>query len=176
MSSSSICKPAKKSVSATCSGDPRRARPRGARLAAAALALLLLAGCGSEPVRQVEAGLRSVKESIQSTFGGGNKGAPALAAGIRQYDNGDYRAAADSLQLALDQGLSASADRVTAHKYLAFIDCASGREQKCRDEFGAALRIDPDMELAPAEAGHPIWGPVFRSVKAQFRGKAGGGS
>jgi hypothetical protein len=22
------------------------------------------------------------------------------------------------------------------------------------------------MELAPAEAGHPIWGPIFRSLKA----------
>jgi hypothetical protein len=21
------------------------------------------------------------------------------------------------------------------------------------------------MELAPAEAGHPIWGPIFRSLK-----------
>jgi hypothetical protein len=36
----------------------------------------------------------------------------------------------------------------------------------CRDEFRAALDIDPSMQLEPAEAGHPVWGPVFRSVKA----------
>lgn len=162
---------------ATFSSDPGIAAARGVRRAAVlACAAVLLAACSSEPVRKVESGLRSVKEGIQNTLGGSNKGAPALAAGIRQYDNGDYRAAADSLQRALDQGLSASSDRVTAHKYLAFIDCAAGREQLCRDEFGAALRIDPDLQLAPAEAGHPIWGPVFRSVKAQVRGKAAGGS
>jgi Tfp pilus assembly protein PilF len=144
--------------------------------AAFACAALLLAACSSEPAQQVEASFRSMKESIQSSLGVGNKGAPDLAAGIREYDDGNYPASAKSLQRALDLGLSASADRIKAHKYLAFIDCTSGREQKCRDEFRAALQIDPNMELAPAEAGHPIWGPVFRSVKAQFRRKAGNGS
>ena len=53
-----------------------------------------------------------------------------------------------------------------AHKYLAFIDCVSERIPACRDEFRKALRIDPGMELSTAEAGHPIWGPVFYAVKA----------
>ncbi|HEX2198913.1 MAG TPA: TssQ family T6SS-associated lipoprotein, partial [Burkholderiales bacterium] len=57
-------------------------------------------------------------------------------------------------------------DRVNAHKHVAFIHCASDRERACRDEFRRALRVNPDLELAPAEAGHPIWGPIFRSVKA----------
>ena len=39
---------------------------------------------------------------------------------------------------------------------------ASGQ---CRDEFRRALAVDPALELAPAEAGHPVWGPIFRSVK-----------
>jgi len=26
--------------------------------------------------------------------------------------------------------------------------------------------VDPGLELAPAEAGHPVWGPIFRSLKA----------
>jgi len=147
------------------------------RLAAIlACSALLLAACGSEPMRKVEEGFQGVKQSIQSSFGDGNKGAPALAAGIRQYDNGDYRDSEKSLQSALDLGLSASADRVKAHKYLAFIDCTSARQPQCRDEFRQALQIDPNMELAPAEAGHPIWGPIFRSVKAQARHEPGGGS
>ncbi|MDA1107929.1 MAG: TssQ family T6SS-associated lipoprotein [Proteobacteria bacterium] len=52
-----------------------------------------------------------------------------------------------------------------AHKYLAFIHCASSREKRCREEFAKALEINPKLELEPAEAGHPIWGRVFRSAK-----------
>jgi len=49
---------------------------------------------------------------------------------------------------------------------VAFIHCSENRSRQCRDEFRKALAIDPDMELAPAEAGHPTWGPIFRSAKA----------
>jgi Tfp pilus assembly protein PilF len=146
------------------------------RAAVLGCAVLLLAACSSEPVQQVEASFRSMQESIQSSLGVGNKGAPDLAAGIREYNDGNYQASASSLHRALNLGLSASGDRIKAHKYLAFIDCTSGREQQCREEFRAALQVDPNMELAPAEAGHPIWGPVFRQVKAEFRRKAGGSS
>jgi Tfp pilus assembly protein PilF len=122
----------------------------------AATATVLLAGCQSEPVRE-----------IQRTFNDlfAHKGEAALTRGLREYDDGHYAQSARSLQLALEQGLS-KADRVKAHKYLAFIYCADGRVGPCRDEFRAALDIDPSMQLAPAEAGHPVWGPVFRSVKA----------
>ncbi len=44
--------------------------------------------------------------------------------------------------------------------------CAGNRVVPCREEFRKALTVDPELELAPAEAGHPIWGPVFKSVKA----------
>lgn len=88
-----------------------------------------------------------------------------LTSGIRQYENGDYENASRTLQTALDDGLERDAQKVAAHKYLAFIHCVSGRERQCRDEFRRALDINPRMELEPAEAGHPIWGPVFRSVK-----------
>ena len=91
---------------------------------------------------------------------------PSLAAGLKQYDDGDYDASAKSLQVAIEKGLPPK-DKVTAHKHLAFIHCASKRERACRDEFRKALAIDPSLELAPAEAGHPIWGPVFRSLKGR---------
>ena len=115
-----------------------------------------LAACSWEPVRDIRA---SFSHAIH------REGEPSLAAGIRKYDNGEYAAAAKDLQTALKLGLWDS-DRVRAHKYLAFIDCASSRIDGCRHEFRLALDIDPQMQLAPAEAGHPIWGPVFRSVKA----------
>lgn len=94
-----------------------------------------------------------------------DKAEPVLEAGVRLYEDGNYAESAKSLQAAIDQGL-ATKERARAHKYLAFIHCASSREQLCRDEFRQALAEDPSLELAPAEAGHPIWGPIFRAVKA----------
>jgi Tfp pilus assembly protein PilF len=90
-----------------------------------------------------------------------------LDQGIRQYDNGDYRIAARTIQGALDEGLT-TRSRARAHKYLAFIDCISGQQTQCRDQFRKALEIDPSMQLQPEERGHPIWGPVFKSVKASM--------
>ena len=85
--------------------------------------------------------------------------------GIRQYDEGNYKVAARSIQGALDQRLT-TRSQSRGHKYLAFIHCTSGQQAQCRDEFRKALEITPGLELKPEEAGHPIWGPVFRSVKA----------
>lgn len=114
---------------------------------------LLLAGCGTEPMRKVQAFLQP------------NKGQAALNAGLKQYEDGEYTAALKNLRSAIDLGLD-DANLVVAHKTVAFIYCVSNRERQCRDEFRKALAVDPAMELAPAEAGHPAWGPVFRSVKA----------
>jgi len=118
-----------------------------------AVALAALAACSSDP-------MRGVRDLFQSA-----KGQAAFATGLKQYDNGDYAESAKNLQGALDQGL-AERDKVAAYKHLAFIHCVSGRERQCRDEFRKALALDPSMDLAPAEAGHPIWGPIFRAVKA----------
>jgi Tfp pilus assembly protein PilF len=123
----------------------------------AAVGALLLAGCQTEPMRAMQADFRSLI--------GSSKGEPALAAGLRQYEDGNYAEASKQLQAAVDQGLGRS-DRVKAHKHLAFMHCVSGRTSACRDEFRKALAMDPDLDLGPAEAGHPTWGPVFRSVKA----------
>jgi tetratricopeptide (TPR) repeat protein len=95
-----------------------------------------------------------------------SKGAQELERAVKSYEEGEYRNAAKQFQAALDFGLDAKADQANAHKYLAFIACVSGREKACRDEFRKALEADPAFELAPAEIGHPLWGPVFRSVKA----------
>ncbi|TAK86565.1 MAG: DUF4398 domain-containing protein [Betaproteobacteria bacterium] len=114
---------------------------------------LVLAGCGSAPMRKVQ-------EFLQPS-----KGEPALKAGLKQYEDGDYAGSLKNLQSAIDQGL-ANRDLVVAHKHAAFIYCVSNRERQCRDEFRKAIAVDPAMELAPEEAGHPVWGPAFRSVKA----------
>jgi len=97
-------------------------------------------------------------------------GAAGLAKGIEAYENGQYRAARNQLSGALESGLDAP-DQVTAHKYLAFIACASGQRITCRSHFKKALDIDAGFSLTRTESGHPIWGKIFREVKAE-RSKA----
>jgi hypothetical protein len=87
-----------------------------------------------------------------------------LQAGIEAYDNGRHRDAAKLLRATLASDPS-SAEQVEAYKYLAFIDCSANRRTQCRDNFRRALAIDPSLELTPAESGHPVWGPIFRSLK-----------
>lgn len=89
----------------------------------------------------------------------------AFSAGLKQYETGEYGESAKNLQGAISLGLPVR-ERADAHKHLAFIHCAENRERQCRDEFRKALEVNPALELAPAEAGHPVWGPIFRSLKA----------
>ena len=116
------------------------------------LMVSLIAGCASSRVSAPER----------------SRGEQALDAGLRQYEAGEYADAQKSLQGALVAGLGPK-DHVNARKHLAFIHCAAGRQAQCREEFRRALEIDPQLELTPAEAGHPSWGPAFRAVKAGRR-------
>jgi Tfp pilus assembly protein PilF len=115
-------------------------------------------GCSSGPLKDLGA---KISDAVQP------KAEKDLAAGVKFYEDGDYRRAAKLLQDSLDGGLNRAADQASAHKYLAFTYCVTSRERLCRDEFKKALNADPGFELDAAEAGHPIWGPVFRGVKAK---------
>ena len=118
--------------------------------------LMALAGCSTQP-------MRDLRDQLREIFQLGDGGS-AFRLGLRQYDSGQYAEAARSLQTALELGLN-DGDSANAHKHLAFINCAAQRERACRDEFRRALRADPQLELSPAEAGHPVWGPVFASLR-----------
>lgn len=98
---------------------------------------------------------------------GSNKGEDELEFGVRAYEDGELAYSAKLLQAGLDAGLRSTSNRVRAHKYLAFIHCASNRVPQCRDEFKKALDLDSSFDLRENEAGHPVWGPVFRSVKTK---------
>ena len=89
-----------------------------------------------------------------------------LASGIASYDDGAYMQAMLQLQNALLLGLDSGIRQAEAHKYLAFIYCVGKFPALCSDEFAKALAADPGFELTPAEAGHPLWGPIFRKLKA----------
>lgn len=116
---------------------------------------LLLSGCGT-----------SGKSSCNN-----NPADQKLNYGVLSYEEGNYQASMIALQGVLDTGLGNNAEKVRAYKYLAFINCVSSREKMCRDNFRKALKIDPNFDLEPAEAGHPVWGPVFRSVKSKYSNK-----
>ena len=116
------------------------------------LAALVLAGCETGPFKTLGA-VRYAGNSY-------------LAEGELNYEEGNYKVAKRRLQFALEEGLSRP-DRVKAHKFLAFIACVSSQPLTCREEFAIALELDPKFELDAAEAGHPIWGPMFKSVKAK---------
>jgi Tfp pilus assembly protein PilF len=88
--------------------------------------------------------------------------------GVLSFEEGNYPSATIALQGVLDIASSEKQERVKAFKYLAFIQCVSGRELMCRDYFKKALEIDPSFNLDTAEAGHPIWGPVFRGIKSKL--------
>lgn len=91
-----------------------------------------------------------------------------LALGQRQYDAGTYEDALKSLNESLAHGALSREDQSTARKLLAFIHCVSNREEACRGEFRKAFEINARFELTAAEAGHPIWGPVYRNVRSQM--------
>ena len=118
-----------------------------------AAAVILLSACGT-----TGKGLGLFKE---------NPAEQKLSSGVKSYEEGDYKYSLGALQGALDMGLSSKDSQVTAYKYMAFIHCVSGREKQCRDSFKKAFEIDPNFDLKAAEAGHPVWGPVFRSMKAK---------
>lgn len=138
--------------------------PNFRRLASAALLLALaLAGCtqfGGEPLPDPSA--RPAGAAPGPVVAGG----PALARGMAQYEEGNYGEAASQFRQALEQKLSPP-EQVRARKHLAFAYCVAGKDRQCGDEFKKLLELSPGFELDPAEAGHPIWGPVFRRVKAK---------
>jgi Tfp pilus assembly protein PilF len=126
---------------------------------ALALAIAVaLSGCSAPPLDELQASLKALALAVFAS-----KGQTELRQALQQYEDGDYAAAEASLQKALDYGLERE-DRILAHKHLAFIHCAADRTAQCRAEFQLALQVNPRTSLDPAEAGHPAWGPVFRSL------------
>ena len=143
------------------------------KAASIVLAAACIAGCGAPAVKPPDAGATGAQavpkpspdsSATSAPNAAGEKPAePALSLaeqelvkGVKSYEDGDYKTAARQLQTALNFGLSGRSEQVKAHKYLAFIDCVSSRIPACRDEFRKAFAIDPQFDLEPAEAGHPL--------------------
>lgn len=89
----------------------------------------------------------------------------ALERGQGHYEAGRYAQATMWLREALALGV-AGRDAAQAHKLLAFMACIDGALAPCKAHFRSALEVDPGFALERAEAGHPMWGPAFREVRA----------
>jgi Tfp pilus assembly protein PilF len=116
------------------------------------VALAVLAGCAAP---KPSAGLSDVIERPAER---------ALLTGMRAYDDAQYAQAERALTTALQSGLSSPKDRASAHKLLAFIYCTSSRVPDCETSFRAARQADPAFALTRSEAGHPLWGPVYKRL------------
>lgn len=93
-------------------------------------------------------------------------GEKLIAEAKKMYEDADYPKAIKHFQDSLKETLT-PADQIQALKYIAFSYCLTNRLTLCRAEFEKILLLNPGFELDAAEAGHPSWGPPFRSVKAR---------
>ena len=89
----------------------------------------------------------------------------ALLAGLKAYDDAQYDSADRLFREALATGLVSPRDRAEAHKRLAFMHCAGGRLAECDAEFRLARQADRTFALDKSEAGHPVWGPVYKKLQ-----------
>lgn len=128
-----------------------------------AIATTLAAGCVSQTSRDIGFDKLSPRKAEK-----------LLSTGIHQYEDGNYKVALKTLNDALDAGLTFHSDQVAARKYLAFIYCSSGQERACRDEFRRVFELEPQFTLDPTEEGHPIWGPIYKNVKAEMAARGRG--
>ena len=125
------------------------------RVACAAALIVLLTACAQTPPQQGLSDLSALP------------GEKALLAGIHAYQEAQYDKAEKSLNEALAAGFTVKKDAALANKYLAFIYCTSSRVDACKQAFRAARAADPSFALSRSEAGHPLWGPVFKEVNTQ---------
>lgn len=130
---------------------PRRRIGAWPRTLAALAVVLLASACATEQ------GLSDVMQRPAER---------ALLAGLRAYEDGQYTDAERELKRALVTGLVSAKDQSAAYKHLAFVYCTSNRVAECDQAFRQAIAADPEFALTRAEAGHPMWGPVYRRVTA----------
>ena len=132
----------------------QRSRPRLPALRIALASAALLAACAqpaSPPVGVMDLSARPAER--------------ALLAGLKAYDDAQYESAERLFRESLASGLASPRDRAEAHKRLAFLHCAGGRLADCEAEFRLARQADRNFALDKSEAGHPVWGPVYKKLQ-----------
>ncbi|MDM9561934.1 MULTISPECIES: TssQ family T6SS-associated lipoprotein [Bordetella] len=91
----------------------------------------------------------------------------ALAEVKQQYAAGQYGSVIRTVATSGDIAAAPKSLRIEAYKLQAFSYCVRNYAQLCEDTFVRILQLDSAFVLAPNEAGHPQWGPVFKSAQAR---------
>ena len=133
------------------------------RMATSIVLVAIAAGCAAPPQKSSVQTAEDIAKQQRTERAQAN-----LADGLKKYDSGNYEEAISNFLLALDTGLLTVPDQLNARKHMAFVHCLSGRETNCKEEFEKVITLDPKFDLTPAEAGHPIWGPIYRLTKTEF--------
>ena len=94
----------------------------------------------------------------------------ALAAALETFDRGDYQAAIRQLTPLSGDATLDKENQLRALRSLAFSQCLTRALVPCRQTFERAFRLDSRFDLAPAERGHPIWGPQFERARKAVLG------
>lgn len=92
-----------------------------------------------------------------------------LAAAVTTFERGDYTKAMRMLSPLTTDANLALAGRLKAMKTLAFSQCLTGSVVACRITFERAFKLDTKFDLAPAEQGHPVWGPQFERARKNLK-------
>jgi hypothetical protein len=92
--------------------------------------------------------------------------------GKELYEKGDYRGAIRKLSSARDAADELPTVKQNSLRYLAFSYCVTNQRPLCKTQFSSLLKITPTFELSRGEAGHPLWGPVFKEAKAGIANEA----
>ena len=144
---------------------PRWAGPakHWVRIVTSTILVSIVAGCAVPPQQSAGPTVEEIAKQQRTERAQAN-----LADGLKKYDSGNYEEAISKFLLALDTGLLTVPEQLNARKHMAFVHCLSGREANCRDEFEKVINLDPKFDLAPAESGHPIWGPIYRLTKTEY--------
>jgi hypothetical protein len=94
----------------------------------------------------------------------------ALMTAIASFDRGDYAGAIRQLTPLTGDSALDTPGQLRALKTLAFAQCLTRAVVPCRQTFERAFRLDGKFDLAPAERGHPIWGPQFERARKAVNG------
>ncbi|MCX7231020.1 MAG: TssQ family T6SS-associated lipoprotein [Burkholderiales bacterium] len=100
------------------------------------------------------------------------EGRKTLDRAVAQFEQGKFAEAIRMIQESPEIVADGPAVRTQSLKTLAFAQCVAGRRPACRRSFDALLVLDPSFELAPAETGHPSWGPEFDRARAAAKAVA----
>jgi hypothetical protein len=90
-----------------------------------------------------------------------------LAEGSELYEKGDYKAAIRKLVTVRDSAEVTPLTKQSSLRLLAFSYCVTSQRALCKNQFSTLLAIAPEFQLSRGEAGHPLWGPVFKEAKSE---------